>query len=168
MLARVAAMSKSERKLPKRRAVIFVYDGVQALDVAGVAQALTTANEESATPPYDVRVCALPGGSVATASGFAMVGEPLTRAGSVDTVFVPGGAGVHRLRSRKEAILALLRLCRRSRRICSICTGAFALAETGLLDNKSAVTHWRSCARFARAFPSIRVDPEPLFIRDGN
>src|SRR5215468_5064492 len=136
MLARVAAMSKSGRKLPKRRAVIFVYDGVQVLDVAGTAQALTTANEEGAAPQYDVRLCAL-------------------------------APGVHRLRSRTDAISAIMRLCRQARRICAICTGAFMLAETGMLDNRTAVTHWRSCARFAREFPNIDVDPEPLFIRDG-
>jgi len=160
-------MSKSGRKLPKRRAVIFVYDGVQVLDVAGTAQALTTANEEGAAPQYDVRLCALAPGSVTTASGFGVMAEPLLRWGSIDTIFIPGGPGVHRLRSRTDAISAIMRLCRQARRICAICTGAFMLAETGMLDNRTAVTHWRSCARFAREFPKIDVDPEPLFIRDG-
>ena len=161
-------MSKSERKLPTRRAVILAYDGVQVLDIAGTAQALTTANEEGAAPKYDVRLCALAAGSVTTASGFAVMAERLPRSGIVDTIFIPGGPGVHRLRLRTEAISALLRLCRRARRICAICTGAFMLAETGMLDNRTAVTHWRSCARFAREFPKVDVDPEPLFIRDGH
>src|SRR5215471_20519409 len=98
MLAEVAAMSKSEQKLPTRRAVIFVYDGVQVLDVAGTAQALTTANEEGAAPQYDLRLCALAAGTVTTASGFAVMAESLPRSGSVDTIFIPGGPGVHRLR----------------------------------------------------------------------
>jgi transcriptional regulator GlxA family with amidase domain len=160
-------MSKSERKLPKRRAVMFLYDGVQVLDVAGTAQALTTANEEGAAPEYDLRVCALAAGTVTTASGFSIVAESLPSSAGLDTVFIPGGPGVHHLRLRTDAISALSRLCRRARRICAICTGAFVLAETGLLDNRTAVTHWRSCARFAREFPNIDVDPEPLFIRDG-
>jgi transcriptional regulator GlxA family with amidase domain len=160
-------MSKNERKLPTRRAVMFVYDGVQVLDVAGAAQALTTANEEGATPQYDLRICALAEGAVTTASRFAIVAESLPRSGAVDTVFIPGGPGVHRLRLSKDAISTLLRICRRARRVCAICTGAFALAETGLLDNRTVVTHWRSCSRFAREFPKINVDPEPIFIRDG-
>jgi transcriptional regulator GlxA family with amidase domain len=164
----MAAMSKSERKLPKCHAVVFVYDGVQILDVAGAAQALTTANEEGAAPQYDLRLCALEAGSVMTASGFAITAEPVPRSRLVDTVFIPGGPGVHSLRQRPDAISALLRLCRRARRVCAICTGAFVLAETGMLDNKNAVTHWRSCARFAREFPEIDVNPDPLFIRDGN
>jgi transcriptional regulator GlxA family with amidase domain len=153
MLVIVAAMSKSERKLPKRSAVMFVYDGVQVLDVAGTAQALTTANEEGAAPQYDLRLCALAPGAVTTASGFAVMAESLPRARIVDTIFIPGGPGVHRIRLSADAISTLLRLCRRARRICAICTGAFMLAETGMLDNKTAVTHWRSCARFAREFP---------------
>jgi transcriptional regulator GlxA family with amidase domain len=164
----MAAMSKIERKLPECRAVMFVYDGVQVLDVAGAAQALTTANEEGAAPQYNLRLCALSAGTVTTASGFAITAESVPRSGSVDTVFIPGGPGVHRLRQNADAIAALARLCRRARRICAICTGAFMLAEMGMLTNRKAVTHWRSCGRLAREFPDIDVDPEPLFVRDGN
>src|SRR5215471_2747793 len=127
MLAEVAAMSKSEQKLPTRRAVIFVYDGVQVLDVAGPAQAFTTANEEGATPQYDLRLCTLSAGAVRTASGFAFTAEPVPRFGDVDTVFIPGGPGVHHLRRSADAISALGHLCRRADRICGICTGAFLL-----------------------------------------
>jgi transcriptional regulator GlxA family with amidase domain len=168
MPVKMAAMSKNERKLPTRRAVMLVYDGVQVLDVAGAAQALTTANEEGAAPQYGLHLCALAAGTVMTASGFAIVAEALPRSGTVDTVFIPGGPGVHRARQNKDAISALKRLCGRARRICAICTGAFMLAETGMLNNKTAVTHWRSCARFAREFPKIDVDPEPIFVRDGH
>src|SRR6266853_386671 len=103
MRVRVAAMSKSERKLPKRRAVIFLYDGVQVLDVAGTAQALTTANEEGAAPQYALRLCALAAGAVTTASGFAVMARSLPRSGNVDTIFIPGGPGVHRLRLSTDA-----------------------------------------------------------------
>ncbi len=161
-------MSKIERKLPTRQAVIFVYDGVQILDVAGTAQALTTANEEGAVPQYDLRLSALTAGLVTTASGFAIMAGSVPRSGIIDTVFIPGGPGVHRLRLSTDAISTLQRLCRRAHRVCAICTGAFMLAETGMLDNRTAVTHWRSCARFAREFPKIVVDPEPLFVRDGH
>jgi transcriptional regulator GlxA family with amidase domain len=161
-------MSNNERKLPDCRAVIFVYDGVQVLDVAGPAQALTTANEEGATPQYDLQLCALSAGTVMTASGFAVAAKSVPRSGSIDTVFIPGGPGVHHLRQSADAIAALARLCRRARRICAVCTGAFILAQMGMLANRTAVTHWRSCGRLAREFPDIDVDPEPLFIRDGD
>lgn len=161
-------MSKSERNLPGRRAIIFVYDGVQVLDIAGVAQALSTANEEGAAPKYDLCLCTLTSRTVQTASGFGITAQSLPHSGDVDTIFIPGGPGVHQLRLNRDAISALLRSCRRARRICAVCTGAFAVGATGLLDNRTAVTHWRSCARFAQEFPKIKVDPEPLFIRDGD
>jgi transcriptional regulator GlxA family with amidase domain len=107
MPVKMAAMSKNERKLPTRRAVMLVYDGVQVLDVAGAAQALTTANEEGAAPQYGLHLCALAAGTVMTASGFAIVAEALPRSGTVDTVFIPGGPGVHRARQNKDAISAL-------------------------------------------------------------
>ncbi len=164
-------MSKSERKLPKRPAgrpvVIVAYEGVQILDIAGPAQALTTANEEGVATPYKVAVVALVPGPVRTASGIPVVAQPLPRGGTIDTLIIPGGPGVHRLRADARAMTALLRLCRRARRVCAICTGAFILAEIGMLAGRRAVTHWRACARLAQEFPGIAVDPEPLFIRDG-
>ena len=72
-------MSKSERKLPTRRAVIFVYDGVQVLGISGTAQVLTTANEEGATPQYELRLCALAAGTLTTASGIAVTASRSTR-----------------------------------------------------------------------------------------
>src|SRR5262249_3919885 len=76
-------------------------DGVQVLDVAGSAHALTTANAEGATPQYDLQVRALAGGAVTTASGFPIVAKPLPRSRTFDTFFIPGGPGVHRLRHNR-------------------------------------------------------------------
>jgi transcriptional regulator GlxA family with amidase domain len=154
--------------MPRRNIVIFAYDGMQLIDVAGPAQALTTANEEGAKPPYAVRLAAAGVRSIRTASGLKFIAEPLPRTAVIDTLLVPGGPGVHSLRRDRQAMAALRRLCAHARRICAVCTGAFALAEIGLLDDRHAVTHWRSCARLAEEFPQVRVDPEPLFLQDGN
>src|SRR5262252_6160175 len=160
-------MSKIEQKMPPRTVVIFGYDGAQLIDVAGPAQALTTTNEEGASPPYAVRFAAVSAGPIRTASGVTLIADRLPRAVGIDTLLVPGGPGVHALRKDGRALGALRRLCARSRRICAICTGAFALAEIGLLDGRRVVTHWRSCAQLAAEFPGVCVDPEPLFIRAG-
>jgi transcriptional regulator GlxA family with amidase domain len=161
-------MSKSERKLPKRRVLFIAYDGVQILDIAGPAQAFTTTNDEAVATPYDVSVAALTPGAVQTASSVAIVAQPLPQSGAIDTLIIPGGPGVFRLREDAAGVEALKRLCRRTTRICAVCTGAFALAATGLLAGRRAVTHWRACARLQHEYPDIAVDPEPLFIRDGN
>jgi transcriptional regulator GlxA family with amidase domain len=80
---------------------------------------------------------------------------------------VPGGPGVHPARKDRAHIAAVQRLGRGARRICSICTGAFLLAEAGLLAHRRAVTHWRSCARLATEFPEVRVEADPIWLRDG-
>jgi transcriptional regulator GlxA family with amidase domain len=160
-------MSKTEQKMPARDVVIFAYDGAQLIDIAGPTQALTTANEEGASPPYAVRIAAVSRGPIRTASGVKLIAEPLPRAVTIDTLLVPGGPGVHSFRKDRSALAALRRLSMRSRRVCAICTGAFALAQIGLLNNRRVVTHWRSCAQLAEEFPEVCVDPEPLFIQAG-
>ena len=160
-------MSKTEQKMPKRNVVIFAYEGAQIIDIAGPTQALTTANEEGASPPYAVRIAAVSKGPIRTASGAKFIAEALPRGITIDTLLVPGGPGVHSFRKDRRALAALERLSMRSRRICAICTGAFALAQIGLLNNCRVVTHWRSCAQLAEEFPEISVDPEPLFIKAG-
>jgi transcriptional regulator GlxA family with amidase domain len=62
----------------------------------------------------------------------------------------------------------VLRAAQRARRIVSVCTGAFVLAELGLLDGRRATTHWDSCARLAERYPAVRVESEPIFVRDGH
>ena len=153
--------------MPTRNIVIFAYDGAQLIDIAGPTQALTTANEEGASPAYMVRLVALSGGPIRTASGVKLIAGPVPRGIKIDTLLVPGGPGIHAFRKDRKASAALLRLCMRSRRICAVCTGAFALAEIGLLNKCRAVTHWRSCAQLAEEFPEVCVDPEPLFIQAG-
>jgi transcriptional regulator GlxA family with amidase domain len=96
-----------------------------------------------------------------------LIADPLPRASTIDTLLVPGGPGVHMFRKDRGALGALQRVCMRSRRICAVCTGAFALAEIGLLNKCRVVTHWRSCAQLAKEFPEVCVDPEPLFIQVG-
>jgi len=153
--------------MPKRNIVIFAYDGAQLIDIAGPTQALTTANEEGATPGYAVRIVAVSRGPVRTASGLNLIAAPMPRGMTINTLLVPGGPGVHNFRKDRRALAALQRLSIRSKRICAICTGAFALAQIGLLKNRRVVTHWRSCAQLAEEFPEVSVDPEPLFINAG-
>jgi transcriptional regulator GlxA family with amidase domain len=85
-----------------------------------------------------------------------------------DTLLVPGGPGVHEARGLPGLLPALRRLAKGARRTCSVCTGAFLLAEAGLLDGRRATTHWRSCARLAAEFPAVEVSPNPIWVRDGS
>ncbi|MFC3126101.1 GlxA family transcriptional regulator [Pseudoroseomonas globiformis] len=151
---------------PIHLVAIVAFNGVQPIDLSGPAQAFVTANEEGADPPYSVQVVGRPAITVLTTSGFGIAtGE--CPAGRIGTLVIPGGPGVHALREDGGWLAFLIEAAERADRICSVCTGAFLLAAAGLLDNRRAVTHWRSCGRLAADYPSVSVDDRPLFIEDG-
>jgi transcriptional regulator GlxA family with amidase domain len=87
--------------------------------------------------------------------------------GKIDTLLIAGGAGTRG--PRDPALLAwLCKLAKHARRVCSICTGAYLLADAGLLNGKRATTHWRFVASFARQHPGVSWDPNPIFVQDGS
>jgi transcriptional regulator GlxA family with amidase domain len=147
-----------------RDVVILAYPGAQPIDIAGPLQAFATANEEAGRDTYRVRVAAVGGAALTLAGGLRVLAEKPPR--SVDTLIVPGGPGVHAARKDPRRLAAVRALTRRARRTCSVCTGAFLLAQAGLLTHRKAVTHWRSCARLASEFPDIRVMTDPIWVRD--
>jgi transcriptional regulator GlxA family with amidase domain len=157
-----------------RRIDILAFANVQLLDVAGPLQAFASANELASAhgfaPPYSPRVVAADGGgTVTTSAGLGIVAEPLPDdAEPSDTLVVAGGWGVYDA-ARDPALVAWVRAQAASaRRVASVCTGAFLLAAAGLLDERRAVTHWTRCAELGRRYPAVRVEPDPIFIRDGD
>jgi transcriptional regulator GlxA family with amidase domain len=88
--------------------------------------------------------------------------------GPIDTLVIAGGPGAESGNYDLNFIAWIAKVARQSRRIASICTGAFLLAEAGLLDGKQAVTHWKFCDRLAREYPEVRVRPEPIYLREGS
>src|ERR1700730_16709832 len=87
--------------------------------------------------------------------------------GKVDTLFIAAGAGTRA--PADPALLAWLReMARQTRRVCSVCTGAFLLANAGLLNGRRATTHWRYVERFAQQYPDVSWDPDPIWVQDGN
>ena len=85
----------------------------------------------------------------------------------IDTLIVAGGPGSRAAVADGALIAWLAQAAARSRRTAAVCTGAFLLAEAGLLDGRSATTHWSAAAELARAYPRVRVDPDPIFLREG-
>jgi transcriptional regulator GlxA family with amidase domain len=81
---------------------------------------------------------------------------------------VAGGTGVGALEDDERFLEALRSAADRSRRVAGVCTGAFLLAAAGLLERRRATTHWASCALLAERHPETEVDPDPIFVRDGN
>jgi transcriptional regulator GlxA family with amidase domain len=141
---------------------ILALDAVVPLDLAIAAQLMGYP-----TAPYDVTICGPRAGRVATTSGFAtVVGHGLRALSAADTVLVPGFFP-HDRALEAPVLAALRRAYRRGARMVSICTGAFALAQAGILDGRRATTHWQHAAELAASFPAVTVDPDVLYVDQG-
>jgi transcriptional regulator GlxA family with amidase domain len=120
---------------------------------------------------YRVRVTSLDGGPVRTSAGYSLLPEhDASILGTAQTVVIPGVFGTSAMTEGtvSDELAELLRQAAGSARLVSICTGAFVLAAAGLLDGRPATTHWVHSAAFARLFPKVRLDPDVLFVDDGD
>ncbi len=151
-----------------RKVMIAGFPGVQALDVVGPHEVFSGAAMLT-DGGYDVHVCSVGGQPVTTATGLAFAGTPLPDPDSrIDTVVVPGGGGVDGARSDAELVSWIKAVAGTARRVVTVCTGAFLAAEAGLLDGCRVTTHWAFAGRLAREFPSVLVDPDPIFVRSSD
>jgi transcriptional regulator GlxA family with amidase domain len=159
-----------------RQIEVLAYPAVQVLDVTGPLQVFATTNEtvakDGGAPPYALRVVAKVGnkggGISASSSGLGLSVQPLPSARvPVDTLLIAGGPGVGAAASDRLLVDWTRRRAGHARRVASVCTGAFLLAATGLLDGRRAATHWSVCDELARRHPLIKVEPDPIFVSDG-
>jgi len=152
-----------------RRVVIVAFPRVQTLDVHGPAEVFTTATQLSGRDGYVVEVVAARPGPLPTSSVALYPDRTMDRCqGPIDTLVAAGGMGVHAAAGDERLIDWLTAAAARSKRVTSVCSGAFLLASAGLLDGRRATTHWASCAELARRHPEVEVESDPIFVRDGN
>jgi transcriptional regulator GlxA family with amidase domain len=170
----VSEVPKSPRFSPNPVRVIDVltYPAVQLLDVTGPVQVFASANdlavEAGGTRPYLLKVVAQSSEDATSSAGVALAAAPLTRGGeTLDTLLVAGGEGAESAAENPVLVEWVRQRASRARRVASVCTGAFLLAAAGLLEGRRAATHWKYCAKFAQRFPDVRVEPDPIFVRDG-
>lgn len=154
-----------------RRVVIFTFPGGQSLDVTGPLEVFCGTERAHGTVAYTVEVVAPAAGPVTTMSGLRLVADTALAEvrGPIDTLMIAGGdrGGIEGVIGDPEVIAQLQRLARSARRVASVCSGAFVLAATGLLDGRRATTHWSACDALARRYPAVQVDADPIFVRDG-
>jgi transcriptional regulator GlxA family with amidase domain len=151
-----------------RSVLIVLFDQVQSLDVTGPLEVFRAASDKAGGPAYEITTASVGGGPVKTGSGLAILPDrDLLEAGTPHTVIVPGGPG-SRQPLAPELVGWLRETAAGAERIVSVCTGAFLLAEAGLLHGRRATTHWAYCAKLAERYPDVTVAPEPIFVRDGN
>jgi transcriptional regulator GlxA family with amidase domain len=150
------------------RVVALCLDGLVAFDLTAPAQAFGLAARPSGDPLYEFTTCSPGGGPVRTTSGFGVA--PAAGLGALleaETVVVPGYAAIL-APPPEEALAALRAAADRGARLISVCTGAFALAHAGVLDELRATTHWAWTGELAKRFPATRVDPDALFVDEGD
>ncbi len=155
-----------------RRIGFLGFDGVTALDLVGPADVFATA--VSADPAagakalYEVMVIGVTGRPFTSDSGIVFKpARTLETAPALDTLIVPGGAGLREPRTNARVSAWVKSRAGRIRRVASVCTGIYGLAPSGLLDGRRVTTHWKFTADVARKFPRLRVDPNALFVKDG-
>ncbi|MFE5774427.1 GlxA family transcriptional regulator [Brachybacterium sp. NPDC056505] len=148
----------------RHRVAVLVMPGALPLDVGIPLQVFA----ERPGTSYALSICAESPGAVPAASGLVyQVGQGLEALASADTVIVPGYAPPDRPVPQpvREALVAAHE---RGARLVSICYGAFALADAGLLRGRRATTHWDAAAQLARTHPKVEVDPNVLFVDEGS
>lgn len=148
---------------------ILAIEGVQLLDVAGPADVFAEANVCAGKTAYEVQILAADPGTIRASSGMRLTPDDIIgrTENSFDTLLVAGAPHIDR-RARNEDLLRRLRdTALASRRFGSVCTGAFLLAQTGLLDNRRVTTHWAITERFCASFPDVLLEPDAIHLRDG-
>ena len=158
------------------RIAMLAFPDVQVLDVTGPLEVFSRASRlvcdegRRGGQVYQVEIIGSKRGPFRTSSGLRLhadrgIGEVR---GGIDPLLVAGGLGVGPCRSDPKLVGWIRRQAALVRRMASICTGAFLLAEAGLLRGRRATTHWNHCADFARDFPDVAVEPDTIFVRDGS
>jgi transcriptional regulator GlxA family with amidase domain len=149
------------------RVACLLYEGFQLLDVAGPLTAFEGAGYLGVAG-YSIEILAARRGSVRSSVGACLEAQDFRRSRGCDLLLIPGGFSA-RHREKFEPLLPFIRkVAKQGRCIASVCSGAYLLAEAGLLNDRVAATHWLEAAELARRHPSIKVDADRLFVRDGN
>ena len=154
-----------------RAVAVLAFEGVELLDAVGPLEAFATASAllEGAAPRYRIDLLGRRNGAIRASSGLTILAtQGIHTVGPLDTLLVAGGVGVEAAGRQAELVDWLRAVAGTVRRIGSVCTGALLLAGAGLLDGRRAVTHWNWCDRLAARHPAVRVERDPIFLRDGN
>jgi transcriptional regulator GlxA family with amidase domain len=147
------------------RVVVLALDGVIPFELGIPGRIFGAARGPGDEPLYEVLTCTLDGGPVRTAADFAIVVDhDATVLAGAGTVVIPPFAGPY----SEERLATALTGVRPGTRIMSICTGSFVLAAAGLLDGRPATTHWAEAGHFQKLFPKVELDPDVLFVDDGD
>jgi transcriptional regulator GlxA family with amidase domain len=151
---------------------ILVFPDFQLLDAAGPISVFEIAGRYagagSSTKAIAIKVLAVMPGPVRSTSGVELVARGFKPSGAISTLIVAGGEGVHAAATCEKTLAFVRATAKRGVRVASVCSGAYILAEAGLLDGRRATTHWQRTRHFLSAYPKVKLEPDRIFVRDGN
>lgn len=158
--------------MPAKHVVIVGYDEITSLDLSGPLEAFSSALvENSKGKPercYKVTIAALGAKTFRSESGLCITADcSLSSIRQVDTLLIPGGRGMRNPSTGAKLARWISQRVDRIRRIASVCTGVYGLARTGLLNGRRVTTHWKFADDLAARYPALKVDANPLYIREG-
>ena len=159
-----------------RRVAMFAFPDVQILDVTGPLEVFARTSRwlrdraRRKDDAYSVEIIGFKRGAFPASSGLRLYADRGFRdvGRGIDTLLVAGGLGVERFHKHPGLRRWIQEQAGQVRRLASVCTGAFFLAEAGLLKNRNATTHWAACEDLAREYPAVHVEPDRLFVREGS
>ncbi len=146
---------------------VLVFPQFQLLDAAGPVSVFEIAARFAGQSP-SIKVLAVTPGPVRSSSGVEMLARGLKPYGAITTLLVAGGEGVEAAARCDKTLDFVRTMARRGIRLASVCSGAYILAEAGLLDGRRATTHWRRTRHFLITYPEVKLEPDRIFVRDGN
>jgi len=146
---------------------VLIFPDFQLMDAAGPISVFEIARYY-ARRQLPIRAIAARPGPVRSSSGVEMLAHKLGSPGAITTLIVAGGGGVDAAARDKCTLRFVQAVARRGVRVASVCSGTFVLAEAGLLDGKRATTHWNRTRQFLATYPKVKLEPDQIFVRDGD
>lgn len=160
-------------KSATKRTGVILFEACDLMDFAGPVSVLHSASSQLAAmgrcwPAYELELVSMDGGTVVTLEGISVqtIAAAQFAEGEFDTIIVSGGL-VDEASCDPRVVEWICRNHEKARRVTSVCSGAFILAATGLLNGRGATTHWAECEHLQRSFPQIQVHPDSIYVQDG-
>jgi transcriptional regulator GlxA family with amidase domain len=145
---------------------ILIFTDFQLLDAAGPISVFEIAGRYAGRRSV-IRPIAEHAGAVRSSSGVEMLAQKFPR-GALDTLIVAGGDGTRNAATSKATLDFVKSQARRARRVASVCSGSYVLAEAGVLDGRRATTHWQRTPDFLKRYPKVKLEPDRIYVQDGN
>jgi transcriptional regulator GlxA family with amidase domain len=146
---------------------VLIYPSFQLLDAAGPISVFEIAARMAGVTP-SIRTIAIASGPVRSSSGVEVLARGIRPSAAITTLIVVGGSGVQQASQCARTLAFVRTMAKRGVRVASVCSGAYILAEAGLLDGRRATTHWRRTQHFLSTYPKVKLEPDQIFVRDGD